>query len=177
MFYFIMIMWDLPQKGEFMIFSDSSFNFTEKIGQGALLSVSLPNGKVNTMTVSWGQAGVLWNKDVCTVYVRPQRYTFEFCENAEIFTLSFLKKEEKSTLTFCGTKSGRDFDKFKECNLKYEIKNGACILENAEVTLVLKKLYAQDLKKDCFENEAPLSNYQNNDFHRAYTCEVIEIIK
>ena len=160
-----------------MSFLDSSFNFTEKIGQGALLTVALPDGRVNTMTVSWGQAGVLWNKDVCTVYVRPQRYTYGFCEEAEIFTLSFLKKEDKNILSFCGTKSGRDYDKFKECNLKYEIKNGACIFEKAEVTLVLKKLYSQDLRKDCFIDKAPLSNYQNNDFHRAYTCEVLEIIK
>ena len=159
-----------------MIFKDSSFNFAKEIGNGALLSVALPNGHVNTMTVSWGQAGVLWNKDVCTVYVRPERYTYAFCEDAGIFTLSFLDGEFKDALTFCGTKSGRDVDKFKECGLKYEVKNGACIIEGAKVTLVLKKLYAQNIESDCFTDNAPLSNYKTGGFHRAYTCEIKEII-
>ncbi len=159
-----------------MFSENSSFNFTSEISKGALLTVAKPTGEVNTMTVSWGQAGVLWGKDVCTVYVRPQRYTFDFCESAEIFTLSFFGEEFKDALTFCGTKSGRDVDKFKACGLKYELKDGACILDGAKVTLVLKKLYAQDIKEECFTNKAPLSNYKNSDYHRAYTCWVTDII-
>lgn len=159
-----------------MIFKDSSFNFAKEISKGALLTVALPNGRVNTMTVSWGQAGVLWNKDVCTVYVRPERYTYAFCENSDVFTLSFLGEEFKDALTFCGTKSGRDVDKFESCGLKYELKDGACILADATVTLVLKKLYAQNIESDCFTDKAPLSNYKSGGFHRAYTCEVKEII-
>ena len=124
----------------------SSFNFTEEINKGALLSAAKENGKVNTMTVSWGTSGVLWNKRVVTVFVRPQRYTYEFCEEASTFTLSFFSEERKETLAFCGTKTGRDVDKFKACDLKYELKNDACIFEDAKVTLVLKKLYSQDLK-------------------------------
>ena len=49
------------------------FNFSEKIGNGALLTATSSKGEINTMTVSWGSAGVLWNKEVCTVFVRPQR--------------------------------------------------------------------------------------------------------
>ena len=154
----------------------SGFNFTEQINKGALLSVIKADGKVNTMTVSWGTSGVLWNKEVVTVFVRPQRYTYEFCEEASTFTLSFFGEERKSTLTYCGTKTGRDVDKFKECDLKYELKNDACIFEDAKVTFVLKKLYAQDLKSECFYDEKPLVNYPANDFHRAYTCEIIDVI-
>ena len=152
-----------------------NFNFQSQIDKGALLSVMRSSGEVNTMTVSWGQAGVLWNKEICTVYVRPQRYTYEFCEDSEIFTLSFFGDEKKDVLSFCGTKSGRDVNKFKECGLKYEIKNGACIFDDAKTTLVLKKLYAQDISCDCFLDKAPLSNYKSNDFHRAYTCEIVDI--
>lgn len=153
------------------------FNFTNQIGKGALLSVVRADGAVNTMTVSWGQSGVLWNRDICTVYVRPQRYTYGFCEEAEIFTLSFLSDEKRDALSFCGTKSGRDVDKFKECGLKYEIKNGACVLSDAKVTLVLKKLYAQNMECDCFLEKSPLSNYKSDDFHRIYTCEIIDVLE
>ena len=153
-----------------------SFNFTEEINKGALLSVCKPNGALNTMTVSWGTSGVLWNKKVVTVFVRPQRYTYEFCEESDIFTLSFFGEERKSTLAYCGTKTGRDVDKFKECGLKYEVKNGACVFEDATVTFVLKKLYRQDLKGECLLDKEPLKNYQNGDFHTAYTCEIIDTI-
>lgn len=154
----------------------NNFNFADYIGKGALLTVKRSDGKVNTMTVSWGTSGVLWNKEVCTVFVRPQRYTHEFCENSSIFTLSFFGKERRDTLSFCGTKTGRDVDKFATCGLNYSIKNDACIFDDAKVTLVLKKLFKQDMTGECFLDEAPLSNYKNNDFHTSYTCEIIDII-
>ena len=154
----------------------SKFNFTKEINKGALLTVQGSNEALNTMTVSWGQAGVLWGREVCTIYVRPQRYTYEFCENGEIMTLSFFDEAFRPTLAYCGTKSGRDVDKFKECELSYTIKDSACIFDKARVTLVLRKLYAQDLKEGCFTDNAPLSNYKNGDFHRAYTCEIIDVI-
>ena len=152
-----------------------NFNFTEKINNGALLTATKKNGEINTMTVSWGEAGVLWNKEVLTVFVRPQRYTYEFCEDGDTLTLSFFSDERHDTLTYCGTKSGRSVDKFGSCGLKYELKNGACVFEDAEVTIVLQKLYAQDLKSECFYDKKPLVNYKNGDFHRAYTCEIIEV--
>ena len=73
--------------------------------------------KYNTMTASWGGLGVLWNKSIATIYIRPQRYTFEFVENNSIFNLSFFDKKYKPALNFCGSKSGRDYDKAKETGL------------------------------------------------------------
>ena len=71
----------------------------------------------NTMTASWGAMGELWNKDVCFIFIRPQRYTLEFTEREEYFTLSFFGEEYKKALTFCGRNSGRDCDKVKEAGL------------------------------------------------------------
>lgn len=161
-----------------MKFSElKDFNFTEKINGGALLTATKRNGEINTMTISWGAAGILWNKEICMVFVRPQRFTYEFCEDGDTLTLSFFGDERRDTLSFCGTKTGRDVDKFETCKLKYELKNGACIFDDAHTTLVLKKLYAQNLKSECFYDDAPLKNYKNNDFHRAYTCEIVDVIK
>lgn len=152
------------------------FNFADSIGNGALLTAINKNGDVNTMTVSWGQCGILWGREVATVYVRPQRYTFEFCEDGDTMTLSFFGDERRDTLAFCGTKTGREVDKFEVCGLKYDLVNGAPVFSDAKVTLILKKLYAQDLKRECFTDESPLSNYKNGDFHRAYACEIIDVI-
>ncbi len=155
----------------------TNFSFSSSIGRGALLTARTQNGQANTMTVSWGQAGILWGREVCTVFVRPQRYTYELCQDeGAVLTLSFFGDERRDTLSFCGTKTGRDVDKFEVCALKHRVENGAIIFDDAKVTLVLKKLYAQDLKEECFLDKAPLSNYKNGDFHRAYTCEIIDVI-
>lgn len=154
----------------------TNFNFANFIGKGALLTAKRSDGALNTMTVSWGTSGVLWNKEVCTVFVRPQRYTHEFCEDADIFTLSFFGDERRDTLTYCGTKTGRDVDKFTTCELNYTIENDACIFDDAKLTLVLKKLYKQQMTNECFLDNELLKNYKNKDFHTSYTCEIIDII-
>ncbi len=157
-----------------MKLGESEWNFVKKISKGALFTATNKDGESNTMTVSWGGCGFLWGKEVAFIFVRPQRYTHEFCENGDTFTLSFFGKERASTLSYCGQKSGREVDKFKECKLSYKEENGV-VFEDAEHTLILKKLYAQNLKKDCFIDTGSLKWYENNDFHRMYICEVIEL--
>ena len=150
-------------------------DFCEKIGKGALLSVS--NGeKCNTMTVSWGGCGILWGKEVCFVFVRPQRYTYTFTETSNIFSLSFFGDEKKDTLSYCGTKSGRDVDKFKECGLEYTCENGAVVFKDAKKTIILKKLYSNTLSEHGFLSEKELSFYKSGDYHKMYICEIIKVL-
>ena len=151
-------------------------NVAKIISRGGLLTATHRDGRVNTMTVSWGGTGILWGREVCFLFVRPERYTFEFCETGDTVTLSFFGEGEKNTLTFCGTKSGRDVNKFKECDLRYTVQNGACVFEKAELTLVLKKLYAQDLQEECFVSNECLSFYKNGGYHRMYVCEIVDVI-
>ena len=74
--------------------------------------------KCNTMTIGWCGLGRMWNLPACTVYVRPERYTYQFMESHDYFTVSVLPAEKKGTvMAYCGTKSGRDVDKFRECGL------------------------------------------------------------
>lgn len=160
-----------------MKLTELNANLTKRISAGALLTATDKQGNVNTMTVSWGGTGILWGRQVCFVFVRPERYTYEFSESGEDMTLSFFGKGEKDTLTLCGTKSGRDVDKFEACGLKYRMQNNACIFEKAEITLVLKKLYAQSLDKDCFVDHTCEGFYQNGGYHKMYVCEVVDILE
>lgn len=73
--------------------------------------------KFNMMTASWGGLGFLWNRPVAFVFIRPQRYTFDFVERNEGFTLSFFGEEYRKVLQLCGTKSGREIDKVAETKL------------------------------------------------------------
>ena len=74
-------------------------------------------GKINTMTASWGGFGILWNKPVAFVFIRPQRYTFGFTEQNEGLTLSFFSEDYRDALKLCGRVSGRDCDKIARAGL------------------------------------------------------------
>ncbi len=152
------------------------FEFLERLNGGALLTVAKENGDMNTMTVSWGGCGILWGKRVAFIFVRPERHTFCFTENGYKMSLSFLEESKKDVLTFCGTKSGRDVDKFKECDLKCTLKNGYPVFENAILTLTLEKIYADTIKRECFVDTGNLKWYKNDGYHKMYICEIKEII-
>ena len=81
------------------------------IGKDWLLITAGNREKCNTMTASWGGVGVLWNQDVCTIYIRPQRYTKEFVDGEKEFSLCVMDSSYREALSLCGTKSGRDMDK------------------------------------------------------------------
>ena len=86
----------------------TDFNPAKRIGEDwALFGVSA-EGESNAMTVSWGEAGVLWNKPIFTVFVRPTRYTYTLAEKTDLATLSFFPEEYKKLLTYFGRVSGRD---------------------------------------------------------------------
>ena len=77
-------------------------NVFSMIGEQWMLVTAGTKENCNTMTASWGGLGVLWNKPVATAYIRPQRYTKQFLDEHEYFTLSFFGEEFRKELTLCG---------------------------------------------------------------------------
>ncbi len=128
----------------------------------------------NTMTVSWGAMGELWNKDVCFCFVRPQRYTYEFIEKEEYFTLSFFSDEYKKALSLCGSKSGRDVDKIKETGLTPLAVGKSMAFREAEIIILCKKVAFQDMKSDGLLDPSIDKNcYPGKDYHRTYVGEIV----
>ena len=151
-------------------------NFVKMISNDWALLTAGAKDDFNTMTVSWGGIGELWGKDVCFVFVRPQRYTYEFMEKNDYFSLSFFGGEYKKELGICGSKSGRDIDKMLETGFTPIDLQNAVGIEQAKVNVVLKKLAFQDMKPDGFIDEDIMGNYANNDFHRVYIGEIVKVI-
>jgi flavin reductase (DIM6/NTAB) family NADH-FMN oxidoreductase RutF len=132
--------------------------------------------KFNTMTISWGGLGTLWNKPVATVYVRTSRYTNEFMKDNDYFTVSFYPEEYKKTLGVLGSKSGRDMDKIHESGLtSKEVENGITFAE-AELTLVCRKLISQRLEPENMIPEIAKQFYENEAEHDMYVGEVVAIL-
>lgn len=150
----------------------------EKIGKDWML-ISASDGKYkNTMTASWGGCGILWNKPIAICFIRPQRFTYGLVERTDRLSLSFLGEEYRSALTFCGRNSGRDGDKFLHAGLHCEMTEGVPFPAEAETVLLCRKLYAAPLAAECFIDRSLIpANYQGDDFHKMYICEIEKVLK
>ncbi|HNV04543.1 MAG TPA: flavin reductase [Petrotogaceae bacterium] len=134
--------------------------------------------KNNFMTASWGGMGVLWNKEVCFIFIRPQRYTYEFVEKNNFFTLNFFDQTYRGVLEFCGTKSGREYDKLKETSLSPAFDDpGYMYFQQARLVFMCKKLYFQDISPNGFiDFDIDKTIYSKKDYHRMYVGAIERVI-
>lgn len=148
------------------------------IGQEWMLVTAGTLGTFNTMTANWGGMGVLWNRPVTFVFVRPQRYTFQFMNRAETFTLSFFERRYREALSFCGSHSGRAVDKMTATGLTpIAVEPDAVTFQQARLVFVCRKLYAQDLEGDAFTvPEVAADIYPSHDYHRLFIGEVLTVL-
>ena len=155
-----------------------NFNPFTKIGSEWMLITAGDESGCNTMTASWGGVGVLWGKNVATCYIRPQRYTLEFVEKNDCYSLCFFDEEYRSALNFCGTKSGRDFDKDKETGLTPVFGDIAPYYEQAKLVFLCKKLYRQDMTAESFLQPENLKRwYPQMDLHRMFIGEIVKVLE
>lgn len=153
-------------------------NVFDTIGKEWMLITAGDTSSFNTMTASWGCLGWLWNKPVAVVFVRPERYTHTFVEDSDVLTLSFLGNEAdaRKIYAFCGSKSGRDFDKAKETGLvPVATDNGGVAFEQARLTLECRKLYKDDIKPSHFLSPDIAQWYggAKGGYHDVYVVEIL----
>ena len=150
--------------------------FTDFADEWALLTAGTPE-KWNTMTIGWGALGTIWGKPACTVYVRTSRYTYEFMEDSDIFTVSFYPEECRKALSFCGSRSGREHDKAAETGLIPVPAGEGVTFRQAKRTLVCKKMYRQLMDGEQIPAEVTKRFYTNDAMHVMYIGEVIDVIE
>lgn len=159
--------------------SDLPDNVIQLIGKEWMLVTAGDESSFNTMTASWGGIGWLWNKPVAFVFVRPERYTYEFIEKSDYLTLSFLGEANKKIHAVCGSKSGRDTDKVKATGLKpIFTEQGNVLFEQARLSLEGRKLYADNIKPECFLDKESLEKWYDDahgGFHKMYIVEIENI--
>ena len=154
-----------------------NINPFQRIGQDWMLISAEREGKVNTMTASWGMMGVFWGKNVVTVGIRPQRFTKEFVDANDTFTISFFDESYRKALNICGSVSGRDKDKIKEAGLTPYFVDGTAAFEEANLILVCKKMYHGDILPENFEDETIDTKwYPQKDYHTMYISEILKVL-
>lgn len=133
--------------------------------------------RCNTMTASWGGLGILWGVPMATIYIRPQRYTKQFVDESEYFTLSFFPEEYRPALTLCGTKSGREVDKAAACGFTVaEAACGAPYFEQAQLVLVCRKRMVLPMDPAAIPDEVKRKQYKG-DYHDIYWGEIVEVLQ
>lgn len=157
-------------------FNELDFN-TFKIWNDSLLLTPGENapGKFNSMIIGWGSIGIMWKKPMIQVVVRPSRYTYEFIEKYDTFTVCAFNPEYKKALSVFGTKSGRDTDKVKESGFTPcpSINIAAPGYEEAALILECRKTYFDDFRPERISEETKKICYNSGDFHRAYFGEIV----
>lgn len=145
----------------------------DSFNKGGALLVSVDDeGRPNTMTIGWGQLGVIWGRWVFTVLVRPSRYTYGCINTTGDFTVNVPFPEQAEALAFCGSKSGRDYDKFAECNLTA----AAAQSDGLRSPYIAECGLAYECKTLSFNDLIPAQTdaavcdgcYPKGDFHRLY---------
>ncbi len=143
------------------------------IGKDSFLITAGTPDKYNTMTASWGSMGVLWGRNIVTLYVRKSRYTHQLLEENDGFTVSFFPPDMKKQLLWCGSHSGRDFDKVKETGLQptfISSPRGPERVTFKAATLVFSctKAACYDLDNSHFLLNQINDFYLDGDFHTVY---------
>ncbi|MHC6179509.1 flavin reductase family protein [Clostridium sp. JNZ X4-2] len=162
-----------------MEFTENMDQTIKNINKGRAFLTSKYNGKVNTMTIGWGSIGVIWRKPVFTVLVRESRYTREFIEDSGEFTVSVRFDDDmKKAFSICGTKSGRNIDKFKECGLK--ILPGKSlnspVIDGCNMYYECKIIYKRNMDKKLLSEEVDSDCYggsNEGDYHTIYYGEIV----
>ena len=169
---------------------DYTTEIMKAVKKGVLLTTKA-EGKVNSMTISWGTFGIEWGKPLFTTFVREHRFTKEQLEKNPQFTINIPYGEESiknagKILGFCGTKSGKNVDKVKELNLTLEEGENISVpgIKELPLTLECRIVYKQKqdfgaMSKEMIERYYPQdvdSSFSgaNKDIHIAYYGEIVK---
>lgn len=133
--------------------------------------------KYNSMTISWGGMGSIWNKYVVTIYIRPQRYTRKFIDENDHFTLSFFDKKYKNDLLYLGRNSGEFVDKMSNVSLNPIIYDDKVYFKESKMVLICRKLYCSLLNENGFVDQSIKKDmYKNSDYSYVYIGEIEKVL-
>lgn len=155
-------------------FSDNLLN---RINNKWFLITSGHLSNYNMMTASWGMFGILWNMPVAQVFIRPSRYTFEYLNKNNFFSICFFEDTYTDILKLLGSKSGRDFDKMHFDRLSpINYLDKAIFFKEASEILILKKLFNIPLDSSQISSDIKEDFYKEDDFHFIFLAQIIDYL-
>lgn len=132
------------------------------------------DGRINSMTVGWGGFGVMWGKPTVMYAIRPGRYTFAIAEEGLSVSLSAFGAEDSGILSYFGSHSGRDGDKYAAASLPpIRMDDGGIGFARAELVITAEKSYSTPIRHEGFSDRR-LNElwYPKGDYHTLYFATV-----
>ncbi|MGI6713394.1 MAG: flavin reductase family protein [Bacillota bacterium] len=158
-----------------VLFNKYSQELLQQLPKGAFLTVK-KDDNINVMTIGWGSVGFIWGKPIFTLLVRSSRYTYELLDQTKEFSVSVpLNNDFKKELVLCGTKSGRDVDKFKEANLTPVPGKviSAPVIKECQLFYECKVVYEQLMDPKLLNETEKEKFYSQGDYHVIYYGEIL----
>lgn len=150
----------------------------EKLAKPGLILMA-GSDKPNPMTIGWATIGIIWGKPIFTVLVRPSRHTDSFLKKEGEFSVNVPINGMEKQVAVCGTKSGRDMDKIKECG--FELTAGRHIevpnIAQAQLVYECKTVQTNAVMKETFTEDIMGHYYPDGDFHHVYYGEILALYK
>jgi len=144
---------------------------------GLLLAARKPSGEANVMTIGWGTLGIIWGLPIYCVLVRPSRYTYEFIEASQAFSVNVPSREMFDWVNVCGTRSGRDLDKFAEYDQTYKPSEVAdtITIDGATQVYECRVVHHNDVLPATLDAEVEAGSYGGSDYHRIYYGQILRV--
>lgn len=158
-----------------VMYNDYAKEALESLGKGVFLNVAAGN-KDNTMTIGWGSIGFMWGKPIFMVMVRYSRHTYQLIKNADCFTVSIpLQGQLRKELAYCGSKSGRDCDKWQDLGLtKLKATHvDAPLVGECDLHYECKIISKQEVTASSIMPDMVTTFYNNDDYHELYYGEIL----
>ena len=156
-------------------FDEKSYDIFEMFRNQWALATAGNLEKYNTCTIGWGSLGTIWGRSVVTVYVQPERLTWEYLKNSDIFTVDFFAPEYREALSYLGSHSGRDEDKVVSAGLHPKALAGGVTFEEANLTFVCRKLFQGPFSREGLNETLNDGIYANWEPHWMFVGEIIEV--
>ena len=146
----------------------------QTLPKGAFLTVS-HGGRDNTMTIGWGTLGVIWSQPIFSVLVRPSRFTYGLLDASGEFTVSVPRTDMAKALGICGSKSGRDLDKFAAAGLVKlpGLKIATPVIGGADLHYECKVVYKQPMNPPALDGALNSACYASGDYHTMYFGQIL----
>ncbi len=144
---------------------------------GLLLVSTKRDGSSNVMTIGWGTVGIIWGRPVFVVLVRPSRYTYEFIEDSHVFTVNVPSPDLREWVGVCGTKSGRELDKFAAYQVATSPaqKVPSITIDACPIVYECRVIHHNDVIPAHLDAEVEASAYRGADYHRLYYGEILGV--
>jgi flavin reductase (DIM6/NTAB) family NADH-FMN oxidoreductase RutF len=157
-------------------YTDCFAQTMQRMREDGLLLVTLgADGKPNVMTIGWGMMGAIWSRPIFIVLVRPSRHTYSRLEQVSDFTVNVPPPELAAAVSYCGTVSGRDHDKFQEMHLTpipaREVRSP--IIQECVIHYECRTLHRNDVVPEALAQAVREEAYPRGDFHRIYFGEIV----